>query len=158
MSDFETRTSLPATHAAAIGACEAHFNFWGPVPNQSLDIDQPDRGGRRRLSLGKSNGGSQFMSLHTQCLRKRSVIAGRRALAPRTWALRAQSPPRNRPLHCATQQTATSRVVSSRTRSCDKIRCVTAPSFTICTRWTQQKWENWQFVQFQGTCIHHSQN
>ena len=34
--DFETRTSLPATHTAAIGACEAHLNFWEPVPNQSL--------------------------------------------------------------------------------------------------------------------------
>ncbi len=34
--DFEARTGLPATHVAAIGACEAHFNFWWPVPNQSL--------------------------------------------------------------------------------------------------------------------------
>ncbi len=36
--DFETRTGLPATHSVVIGACEAHFNFWGPVPNQSLRI------------------------------------------------------------------------------------------------------------------------
>ena len=34
--NFEDQSRLPATHAAAIGACEAHFNFWGPTPNLAL--------------------------------------------------------------------------------------------------------------------------
>ena len=36
--NFEQRMGLPANYATAIGACEAHFNFWGPTPNQSLGI------------------------------------------------------------------------------------------------------------------------
>ncbi len=35
---FERKSGLPATHTAAIGACEAHFNFWGPTPNECLRI------------------------------------------------------------------------------------------------------------------------
>ncbi len=33
---FERTNNVPATHPAAVGATEAHFNFWGPVPNQAL--------------------------------------------------------------------------------------------------------------------------
>ncbi len=36
--DFEHRNTVLATHPAAVGACEAHFNWWGPVLNQSLRI------------------------------------------------------------------------------------------------------------------------
>ncbi len=33
---FKKTNSVPATHPAAMGATEAHFNFWGTVPNQAL--------------------------------------------------------------------------------------------------------------------------
>ncbi len=29
---FSRNSGLPATHSAAIDACEAHFNFWEPTP------------------------------------------------------------------------------------------------------------------------------
>ena len=34
--NFEDQSGLLATHPATIGACEAHFNFWGPTPNLAL--------------------------------------------------------------------------------------------------------------------------
>ncbi len=34
--DFEDHNEVLVTHPAMIGACEAHFNFWGPVPNLAL--------------------------------------------------------------------------------------------------------------------------
>ncbi len=36
--NFEDQIGLPVTHPAAIGACEAHFNFWGPTPNLALQV------------------------------------------------------------------------------------------------------------------------
>ncbi len=34
--NFEQHTGLPVTHPQGLGACEAHFNWLGPVPNQSI--------------------------------------------------------------------------------------------------------------------------
>ncbi len=34
--NFSDQNGVQASHPAAIGACEAHFNFWGLVPNQAL--------------------------------------------------------------------------------------------------------------------------
>ncbi len=34
--NFEDQSGLLVTHPAAIGACEAHFNFWGPTPKLAL--------------------------------------------------------------------------------------------------------------------------
>ncbi len=36
--DFEHRNRVPVTYLATIRACKAHFNFWGPVPNQALRV------------------------------------------------------------------------------------------------------------------------
>ncbi len=36
VDQLEEQNRVQATHPVAIRACEAHFNFWGPVPNQAL--------------------------------------------------------------------------------------------------------------------------
>ncbi len=33
---FKRTNQVPASHPAAVGATETHFNFWGPVSNQAL--------------------------------------------------------------------------------------------------------------------------
>ncbi len=35
---LSTEVDCQLLNSAAVGACETHFNWWGPVPNQSLRI------------------------------------------------------------------------------------------------------------------------